>query len=156
MHFQFARCNVRNLLRKNMLLAFALLLWTVACGSSPTAPTTTAAAQTAVVPSGPTPTPSPTPAPTPAPPSDPTPAPIPAPTPTPAASPTPPPSPAPAPEDPAVRYTAHAETVHWYGTPLFTSADFEILRYKDRIVLGSVTLPIVLQDDRSVFARTSD
>jgi len=46
--------------------------------------------------------------------------------------------------------------VQWYGTPLFTSADFEILRYKDRIVIGSVTLPIVLQDDRSVFARTSD
>lgn len=158
MHFHPARCNVRNLLCSKMLLATALMICTLACGSSPTAPTTAAAAQTAVTP----PAPTPTPAPTPVPPSDPTPAPIPAPTPVPAPgpgptpTPAPTPNPAPAPEDPAVRYAAHAETVQWYGTPLFAAADFEILRYKDRIVLGSVTLPIVAQDERSVFARTPD
>lgn len=158
MHFHPVRCNVRNLLRSKMLLALALLFCTVACGSSPTAPTTAAAAQTAATPPAPTPTP------TPAPPSDPTPAPIPAPAPTPAPTPgpapiptpSPTPAPTPAPADPAVHYTAHVDTVQWYGTPLFSSADFEILRYKDRIVLGSMTVPIVVQDDRSVFARTSD
>jgi len=46
--------------------------------------------------------------------------------------------------------------VQWYGTPLFTEPDIEILRYTDRIVLGSMTLPIVHQDDRSVIARTPD
>jgi hypothetical protein len=153
---------VRKILSVKTLFAMALLLCTVACGSSPTAPTTATAAQTAVTP----PAPTPTPAPTPAPPSDPTPGPIPTPNPTPIPAPTPDPgptptpapapNPAPAPGDPAVHYAAHAETVQWYGTPLFSSQDFEILRYKDRIVLGSVTLPIVEQDERSVFARTSE
>jgi type IV secretory pathway VirB10-like protein len=158
MHLHRARCNVRKLLCANVLFAIALLLSTVACGGSPTAPTTTAAAQTDVTP--PAPAPTPTPAPTPAPPSDPTPAPIPAPTPTPAPAPTPSPAPAPVPaptpDDSVVRYAAHVDTVHWYGTPVFTTEDFEILRYKDRIVFGSVTLPIAVQDDRTVIARTKD
>ena len=55
-----------------------------------------------------------------------------------------------------MRYTAHVETVHWYGTPLFTSPDIEILRFPDRIVLGSLTLPIVVQDDGRVVARTPE
>jgi len=58
--------------------------------------------------------------------------------------------------DPAVRYDAHVKTVYWYGPPLFTSEDFEIVRYNDRIVLGLMTLPIVSQDDRSVIARTPE
>jgi hypothetical protein len=48
------------------------------------------------------------------------------------------------------------DSVHWYGTPLFTGTEIEILRYPDRIVFGSMTLPILLQDDRSVFARTAE
>jgi len=48
------------------------------------------------------------------------------------------------------------DSVHWYGTPLFTGTDIEILRYPDRVVFGSLTLPIVLQDDRSVVARSAD
>jgi hypothetical protein len=60
------------------------------------------------------------------------------------------------PADSAVKYIAHVDSIHWYGTPLFTSSDIEVLRYADRIVLGSLTLPIVLQDDRSVVARTSE
>jgi hypothetical protein len=83
---------------------------------------------------------------------DPTPAPAPAP-PTPAPTPAPP---APSPGDTAVQYTAHVDSIHWYGAPLFTSSDIEIVRYADRIVFGSVTLPIVLQDDRSVVAQTRD
>jgi hypothetical protein len=55
-----------------------------------------------------------------------------------------------------VRYEAHVETVHWYGTPLFSSIDIEIRRYADRIVIESLTLPIVVQDDRSVLARSRD
>ena len=55
-----------------------------------------------------------------------------------------------------MRYNAHVETVHWYGTPLFTSPDIVILRFPDRIVLGSLTLPIVVQDDGSVVARTPE
>ncbi len=58
--------------------------------------------------------------------------------------------------EPAALYNAHVETVHWYGTPLFTSPDIVILRFPDRIVLGSLTLPIVVQDDRSVMARIRD
>jgi hypothetical protein len=48
------------------------------------------------------------------------------------------------------------ESAHWYQTPLFTASDIEILRYPDRIEFGSLTLPIVLQDERSVTARTRD
>ena len=153
MHLSEARCNVRKLLCSKILLLVALLLSFVACAGSPTAPTTTATAQSDVI----SPIPAPAPTPTPAPPADPTPAPTPIPTPgpspTPAPSPTPVPTPAP---DPAIRYTAHVDSVQWYGTPVFTSGDFEILRYKDRIVLGSMTLPIVQQDDRTVLARTTD
>ena len=54
-----------------------------------------------------------------------------------------------------MRYSAHIESVHWYE-PLFTSSDVEIVRYPDRIVFGSLTLPIVLQDEHSVTARTRD
>ena len=55
-----------------------------------------------------------------------------------------------------MRYNAHVETVHWYGTPLFTSPDIVILRFPDRIVLGSLTLPIVVQDDERVVAQTRE
>jgi hypothetical protein len=48
------------------------------------------------------------------------------------------------------------KTVTWYGPPLFTSEDIEIVRYNDRIVIGLMTLPIVYQDDHSVIARTPD
>ena len=48
------------------------------------------------------------------------------------------------------------DNVHWYRTPLFTGTEIEILRYPDRIVFGGVTLPIVLEDDRSVVARDAD
>jgi hypothetical protein len=47
-------------------------------------------------------------------------------------------------------------TVQWYGPPLFTSEDIEIVRYKDRIVLGSMSLPIVVQDEQQVIARTRE
>jgi hypothetical protein len=46
--------------------------------------------------------------------------------------------------------------VKWYGEPVFTSPTFEIARYADRIVFGSVSLPIRFQDDRSFIARTSE
>jgi len=46
--------------------------------------------------------------------------------------------------------------VHWYSDPVFSSPDFEVLRYTDHIVIGSSTIPIVLQDDRSLVARTSE
>jgi hypothetical protein len=54
------------------------------------------------------------------------------------------------------RYTAYVDQVYWYGEPLFTTPTFELARYADRIVLGSVTLPIVVQDDRRLIARTSE
>lgn len=46
--------------------------------------------------------------------------------------------------------------MHWFGAPLFTSPTFEVARYADRIVLGSVTVPILYQDDRNLIARTSE
>jgi hypothetical protein len=48
------------------------------------------------------------------------------------------------------------DVVKWYGEPVFTSPTFEVVRYADRIVLGSVSLPIVFQDARSLNARTSE
>jgi hypothetical protein len=39
---------------------------------------------------------------------------------------------------------------------VFTSPTFEVTRYADRIVLGSVSVPIVYQDDRSLIARTPE
>ncbi len=67
------------------------------------------------------------------------------------------PDPAPPPTtDEGIRYTGTVESVHWYGTPVFTSPTFEIVRYSDRITIGSVTLPILLQDERSLTARTSE
>jgi hypothetical protein len=148
MHQPQARCNVRKLLCANTLLAVALPVLMLGCGGSPTAPTTTTGGSD-VVAAAPAPTPAP---PTPAPTPEPGPTPVPVPTP----SPTPTPAPTPEPRDSAVRYDAHVNAVHWYDTPLFTEPDIEILRYTDRIVLGSMTLPIVQQDDRSVIARTSD
>jgi hypothetical protein len=147
---------VRKLLCANTLFAAALPFLTLGCGGSPTAPATTPSAQAdVVVPPTPTPPPEPTPGPeNPAP--APTPTPAPTPSPTPAPSPTPSPAPSPTPVDPAVRYDAHVKTVYWYGPPLFTSEDIEIVRYNDRIVLGLMTLPIVFQDDRSVIARTPE
>lgn len=154
MHYQRPRCNVRKLLCANTLLAVALSLSTLGCGGSPTAPSSSPTAQSDVTAPPPAPSPTPAPAPTPAPEPAPTPTPTPAPTPAPAPSPSP--VPAPVPTDTPVTYDAHVDSVHWYGTPLFTSEDIEILRYADRIVLGSMTLPIVHEDERSVIARTSE
>jgi len=47
------------------------------------------------------------------------------------------------------------DTAHWYGEPLFGST-FELTRYKDRIVFGSVTLPILSQDNRGFIAKNSE
>ena len=135
MHYIPARCNVRKLLCSNALVVAAVSLFLVGCGGSPTAPSTAVPSHTAATP--------PAPAPLPDPPLDPAPAPTPAP-------------PAPAPGDTAVHYIAHVDSIHWYGTPLFTSSDIEIFRYADRIVFGSVKLPIVLQDDHSVVAQTRE
>ena len=54
------------------------------------------------------------------------------------------------------RYTAHVANVHWYGSPVFDSPDFEVLRYSDRIVIGQTTIPIVVQDERSLIAKTQE
>jgi hypothetical protein len=132
---------VRKLLYCNALVAAALCVSTVGCGGGPTAPSTAVPSQTQATPPAPAPVP-------PIPPTDPAPAPAP---PTPAPMP-----PAPAPADSAVKYIAHVDSSHWYGTPLFTSPDIEVLRYADRIVFGSLTLPIVLQDDRSLVAQTRE
>jgi hypothetical protein len=126
---------------KNILLgpiaAFAVL--TIACGGGPTSPAPLAAQSGSTVA-------------TPASPAPPAPAPAPAPAPEPA--PTPPaPAPVPAPEA-GTKFTAHVDTVHWYTEPLFGST-FELTRFSDRIVFGSVTLPIVYQDDRGFIARDS-
>jgi hypothetical protein len=150
---------VRKLLCTNILLAVALPCLALGCGGGPTAPTTPPPGQTDVVAPAPTPTPAPPSPPEPTPgPADPNPAPTPTPAPTPSPSPTPAPAPTPlpTPTDPGVRYDAHVKTVTWYGPPLFTGEDIEIVRYNDRIVLGLMTLPIVFQDDRSVIARTPD
>ena len=136
------RCNVRKTINGQVFLAVALALFATGCGGGPTAPSKPAAGTLAI--STPTPAPTPEPAPTPAP----APAPAPPPAPTPAPAPTPP--------EPVTRYTAHVDVVHWFGAPLFTSPTFEITRYADRIVLGSVSLPILYQDDRSLIARTSE
>lgn len=162
---------MRKLLCANILLAVALPFLTLGCGGSPTAPATAPSGQPDVVAPAPAPTPAPPTPPEPTPgPADPSPAPSPSPTPTPAPTPSPAPppapsptpapapapTPAPTPTDPAVRYDAHVKTVTWYGPPLFTGEEVEIVRYNDRIVLGLMTLPIVYQDDRSVIARTPD
>ena len=139
---------MRKLSCSNILAAVALSVSFIGCGGSPTSPTSPVVSPSDATPP-PAPAPTPTPAPAPAP--EPTPDPSPSPSPTP-----PPPVPVPAPADQAVRYDAHVETLHWYGTPLFTSPDIEILRFPDRIVLGSLTLPIVAQDDRRVVAQTRD
>ena len=128
---------MRKLLNNNILVVAALAVLVVGCGGSPTAPTSPVVTPGAVTPPAPAPTPAP----------EPTPEPLPPPSPAP---------PAPAPADPVVRYNAHVETVQWYGTPLFTSPDIEILRFPDRIVLGSLTLPIVIQENGSVVARTPE
>lgn len=123
-------------------LLIALALFASGCGGSPTAPSKPGeGAVTAVTPA---PAPEPTPAPTPAP--------IPTPTPIP----TPAPAPTPGPPEPVTRYTASVDYEHWYGKPLFTSPTFEVTRYADRIVLGSISLPILYQDDRSLIARTNE
>jgi hypothetical protein len=143
MHFTGLRCNVRKLLSVNILIAVALTFASIGCGGTPTAPTTTPTAQTNALAPAPVPTPSPSPAPPPEP--------APAPEPSPA-----PPAPTPAPPDAAVHYDAHVNSVHWYGSAIFTGEDFEIVRYPDRIVFGSMTLPIVHEDDRTVLAKTQD
>ena len=149
------RCSVRKLLIDRLLATFCLSVFVVGCGSSPTAPTTTGGSPSTT--SG---TPAPSPAPVPAPPANPAPtpepAPAPIPAPTPAPAPAPSPAPAPTPTEPATRYTAHVATVHWYGDPVFDTPDFEVVRYADRLVIGKTTIPIVLQDERSLFARSSE
>src|SRR6185503_5855963 len=127
------------------------------CGGGPTAPTTAPSGHADVVAPAPAPTPAPpVPAPAPEPTPAPSPTPSPAPTPTPSPAPSPTPVPTPTPTEPAVRYDAHVKTITWYGPPLFTTEDIEILRYDDRIVLGSISLPIVVQDDQRVIARTPE
>jgi hypothetical protein len=66
------------------------------------------------------------------------------------------PNPTPAPAESAIRYTAHVDAVHWYTAPVFTSPTFDVARYADRITFGSVSLPILFQDDRGFVARTSE
>ena len=39
---------------------------------------------------------------------------------------------------------------------MFDTPDFEVVRYADRLVIGKTTIPIVLQDERSLFARTPE
>ena len=75
----------------------------------------------------------------------------------PAPSPNPAPTPAPTPTpEPVTRYTANVSVEHWFGTPLFTSPTFDVMRYADRLMLGAVTVPIVYQDDHSLIARTPE
>jgi len=158
---------VRKLLTDRLLVPICLSIILTGCGSSPTAPTTTGGNQTASGTPVPSPTPEPAPAPTPAPnpnpspgpsptPPNPAPSPAPVPAPTPSPAPAPAPVPEPAPVQPVARYTAHVASVHWYGAPVFDSPDFEVLRYEDRIMIGSTTIPIVLQDERSLMARTTE
>jgi len=131
------RCNVRMRMNGQAYVALALTVFTIQCGGGPTAPTASANSPLAITnPPGPAPAPEPTPAP------------VPAPVPTPA--------PAPAPPEPVARYTAHVDSAQWFDAPVFTSPTFEVTRYGDRIVLGSVSVPIVYQDDRSLIARTSE
>jgi hypothetical protein len=127
---------------RNILLypIAALAVFSLACGGGPTSPAPIAAQSAATVV---TPTPAPAP-----------PTPVPSPDPAPAPAPSPAPAPAPAP-DAGTKFTAHVDTIHWYGAPLF-GATFELTRYSDRIVFGSVTLPIVFQDERSFIARNSE
>lgn len=119
-----------------VFLGVTLALFSAGCGGSPTAPAPTADATQPMIttPTPPTPQPAPVPEPTP----------IPVPT----------PAPAPVPPEAFTRYTAHVDSVLWYGVPLFTTT-FEFDRYADRIVIGSVTLPILYEDDRGFIARTS-
>jgi hypothetical protein len=118
----------------------ALALFASGCGGSPTEPSKPgdgiAAASNPVPNPNPAPTPTPTPAPTP--------------------TPTPVPTPTPAPPEPVTRYTGHVDYEHWFGEPLFTSPTFDVTRYADRIVLGSVSVPILYQDDGKLIARTSE
>jgi hypothetical protein len=131
------RCNVRKRMNGQVYVALALTVFAIQCGGGPTAPTASANSPLAISnPPGPAPAPEPTPAP------------VPAPVPTPA--------PAPAPSEPVARYTAHVDSAQWFNAPVFTSPTFEVTRYADRIVLGSVSVPIVYQDDRSLIARTSE
>ncbi len=117
-------------MNSKILLAVALTLPVMGCGAGPTTPT----ASPAVI----------TPA------AEPTPVPVPPPTPTPT------PLPAPTPAEPLARYTATVIAVHWYDQPLFGSPKFEVVRYGDHLVVDDVSIPIVLQDERSFIARTSE
>ena len=54
------------------------------------------------------------------------------------------------------RYTGYVDYAHWFGEPLFASPKFDITRYADRIVLGTVSVPILFQDDHKLIARTSE
>jgi hypothetical protein len=156
MHPFSARCNVPKLLCGKTLLAAVLAVSPIACGGSPIAPTTTASSQPDAATVAPAPVPTPTPAPTPVPAPVPSPGPSPDPSPSPGPAPTPPTPPTPPPTESPVRYAAHVDDAQWYGKPLFTGTEIEILRYTDRIVFGGLTLPIVLEDDRSVVARSGD
>jgi hypothetical protein len=123
-------------MRKVLLSSIpAILAVTIACGGGPTTPTAMPAVSSAT--SG-VPPPAPTP-PAPAPP---------------APTPAPDPTPAPPPE-PATSYTAHVDSIHWYGDPLFGDT-FELTRYADRITFVGITLPIVQQDERNFIARNKE
>jgi hypothetical protein len=75
------------------------------------------------------------------------------PTPTPAPVPTPTPTPEPAGQ--IARYTATVYVMQWYDDPVFTSPTFEVVRFADHIEFGTVSLPILAQDDRTLIARTT-
>ena len=51
---------------------------------------------------------------------------------------------------------ASVYVMQWYGEPVFTSPTFEVVRYANRIEFGTVSLPILVQDDRTLVARTAE
>jgi hypothetical protein len=137
---------VRKLLIDKVLLAISLSVFVAACGSSPTAPTSTGGNQTSTGSPAPSPDPTPSPAPTPAPAPEPSPAPGPAPAP-----PGPAPAPAPAPQ-PAPGWTFDGSTsqAHWFAAPTLPD------RFELEIANGSVqasghTFPILSQAPDNVY-----
>lgn len=125
----------------------------VACGetTSPTSPTPGASVASITAPPEPAPEPAPEePTVDPPPPS-----PLPEP-PAPAPAPAPPaPVPTPPPPTPRAVWTAQVDNAHWYGAPLLPPT-FSIRMVDGRLLCGDLTIPIVLQDDRSIVARTSE
>lgn len=120
-----------------------------ACGSAPTAPTTTAspsAQQTATPdPAGPAP-PTPTPAPPPSP----------APSPAPSPTPTPPPTPTPRPDSDTWQGTASTTAAHWYDAAPIPDA-FTVKWDRETLSFGSLTTAVLIWEatgtSLGVFAR---